>query len=83
MSKTNLTEEKNTTTETTENTNTDDETLESDTPMSEEEFKEQYQKLPLWQHVILVILFLFGFTAVIMVINFVVEFLTELLKHIF
>lgn len=61
----------------------DDDTGEANEPMTQEEFKEQYQKLPLWQHVLLGILFLFGFTAVIMLIDFVVEFAAELLKHIF
>lgn len=60
-----------------------DENIEVDTMMTEEEFKEQYQKLPMWQHVVLVILFLFGLTAAIMVIDFVVELITELMKHIF
>lgn len=60
---------------------TDQNNDETPQPMTEEEFKEQYQKLPLWQHVVLAILFLFGFTAVIMVIDFVVELFTELLQH--
>lgn len=52
-------------------------------PMTEEEFSEDYQKLPMWQHVILVILFLFGLAAIIISIDFVVDFFTEMLKRIF
>ncbi len=59
------------------------ETAETDVPMTEEDLQEQYDKLPLWQHVLLVMLFLFGFTAVIMVINFIVDFGAELLRRLF
>ena len=59
-----------------------DENIENGSEMTEEEFRAQYKKLPVWQHVILVILFLFGLTAAIMVIDFVVEFFTEFIKHI-
>ena len=52
-------------------------------PMTEEEFKEEYSQLPMWQHVVLVLLFLFLMAAVIVGIDFVVSFFTELLKKIF
>lgn len=48
--------------------------------IDEEEFKEQYQKLPVWKQVILLVLFLGAMTAVIMLINFVVDFSAELIK---
>ena len=51
--------------------------------MTEEEFKEEYSQLPMWQHVVLVLLFLFLMAAVIVGIDFVVSFFTELLKKIF
>lgn len=44
------------------------------------EFSEHYRKLPVWKQVILLILFLGGMTAVIMLINFIVEFGAELIK---
>lgn len=52
-------------------------------PMTQEEFSEEYQKLPIWQHMILVLLFLFGMAAIIVGIDFIVDFFTELLKRIF
>ena len=51
--------------------------------MTEEEFSEEYEKLPAWQHVILVLLFLFGLAAIIVGIDFVIDFITELIKKIF
>lgn len=51
--------------------------------MTEEELSEEYQKLPLWQQVILVLLLLFGLITVIIGIDFIVDFFTELLKRIF
>lgn len=51
--------------------------------MTEAEFSEQYKQLPMWQQVLLVILFLFGMAAVVVVIDFVVEFGAKLLKKIF
>lgn len=44
------------------------------------EFSENYRKLPVWKQVILLVLFLGGMTAVIMLINFIVEFGAELIK---
>ena len=61
--------------------NSDDETENS--ILTEDELQEQYNKLPLWQHVLLVILFLFGMAAVVVVIDFIVDFGAELLKRIF
>lgn len=51
--------------------------------VTEDEFIEECQKLPMWQHVTLVILFLFVLAAIIIGIDFVVDFFTELLKRIF
>lgn len=67
-------------------TNAEDEASESgeqSAPMTEEEFREQYSKLPMWQHVVLLLLFLFFMAAVVVGIDFVVSFFTELLKKIF
>lgn len=50
--------------------------------MTEEEFAAQYRQLPVWQHILLVLLFLFGLAAVILVIDYAVEFVTILLKHL-
>ncbi|MDD6396310.1 MAG: hypothetical protein PUB37_09065 [Firmicutes bacterium] len=61
--------------------NSDDETENS--ILTEDELQEQYNKLPMWQHVLLVILFLFGMAAVVVVIDFIVDFGAELLKRIF
>ena len=44
------------------------------------EFAEQYGKLPVWKQVVMLVLFLGGMTAVIMLINFVVEFGAEIIK---
>ena len=44
------------------------------------EFSENYRKLPVWKQVVLLVLFLGGMTAVIMLIKFVVEFGAELIK---
>lgn len=63
--------------------NEDMDKIEDNSAITEDELKEQYKSLPMWQHIVLVILFLFGMTAVIMVIDFVVELITELLSHIF
>lgn len=63
-----------------ESTTNDNNTSE---PMTQEEFSEEYQKLPMWQHMILVLLFLFGMAAIIVGIDFIVDFFTELLKRIF
>lgn len=60
---------------------TPEEECETDTAVTEEEWKAQYEKLPMWQHLILVILCLFGMTAVIMLINFVVDLGAELLRR--
>lgn len=61
--------------------NSDDETENS--ILTEDELQEQYNKLPMWQHVLLVILFLFGMAAVVVGIDFIVDFGAELLKRIF
>lgn len=61
----------------------DSETEAYDQAMTEEELQEQYKQLPMWQNVLLVLLFLFGMAAVVVVIDFVVEFGMELLKRIF
>ncbi len=61
----------------------DSETEADDQAMTEEELQEQYKQLPMWQNVLLVLLFLFGMAAVVVVIDFVVEFGMELLKRIF
>ncbi len=50
---------------------------------AQEEFKEQYQNLPVWKQVIFLVLCLGGMTAVIMLINFVVDFGAELIKSMF
>lgn len=50
--------------------------------MAGEEFKAQYQKLPIWKQVVLLVLFLGAMTAVIMLINFVVDFSAELIKSL-
>lgn len=78
--------EKNENTEEIENNNepefnSDDEA--DNSVITEEELQEQYRKLPMWQHVLLVILFLFGMAAVVVVIDFIVDFGAELLKRIF
>lgn len=51
--------------------------------MTEEELREQYEQLPMWKHVVLLLLVLFAMVAVFMLIDFVVDFLVELAKHIF
>ena len=48
--------------------------------LSEDDYREQYRKLPMWKQVILLVLMLGAMTAVIMLINFVVEFGSELIK---
>ena len=48
--------------------------------LSEDDYREQYRKLPVWKQVILLVLMLGAMTAVIMLINFVVEFGSELIK---
>lgn len=54
---------------------------ENETPSDAQmEFSEYYRKLPVWKQVVLLVLFLGGMTAVIMLINFVVEFGAELIK---
>jgi len=45
-----------------------------------EELSEQYKKLPVWKQVVMLVLILGGMTAVIMLINFIVEFGSELIK---
>ena len=47
---------------------------------AQETFSESYRKLPVWKQVILLALFLGGMTAVIMLINFVVEFGADIIK---
>lgn len=54
----------------------------TEAPLTEEEFAAQYRQLPVWQHILLVLLFLFGLAAVILVIDYAVEFVTILLKHL-
>lgn len=49
---------------------------------AQQEFSENYRKLPVWKQVILLVLFLGGMTAVIMLINFIVEFGAELIKSL-
>lgn len=49
----------------------------------ESEFSEQYKKLPVWKQVVFLVLCLGGMTAVIMIINFIVDFGAELLKALF
>ncbi len=44
------------------------------------ELTEQYSRLPVWKQVMILVLCLGGMTAVIMLINFVVEFGAELIK---
>jgi uncharacterized membrane protein YcjF (UPF0283 family) len=66
----------------TENCDVTNEDENDSSHMTEEEFSEQYRKLPTWQHVLLVMLFLFGMAAIIIGIDFIVDFFTELIKHI-
>lgn len=56
------------------------ETDENNVTDEQAEFSEQYRNLPLWKQAVLLILFLGGMTAVIMLINFIVEFGAELIK---
>lgn len=44
------------------------------------ELGEQYSKLPVWKQVVILVLCLGGMTAVIMLINFIVEFGAELIR---
>lgn len=53
-----------------------------DSAVTENEVQEQYKKLPMWQQMLLVILCLFGMAAVVVLIDFVVEFGIELLQRI-
>ena len=62
-----------------ESVETAEETEVSDKDESEE-LSERYQKLPVWKQVVLLVLILGGMTAVIMLINFIVEFGSELIK---
>lgn len=48
--------------------------------VTQEELSDQYSKLPVWKQAVLLILFLGGMTAVIMLINFIVEFGAEMIK---
>ena len=56
------------------------ETDENNVTDEQAEFSEQYRNLPLWKQAVLLILFLGVMTAVIMLINFIVEFGAELIK---
>ena len=58
----------------------DTETALQDPSDAENELSENYRKLPAWKQVVLLIIFLGGMTAVIMIINFIVEFGAELIK---
>ncbi len=72
--------------EATENIDEIIEAQEQDEPNSEDipqDFQEQVNQLPMWQHILLTVLFLFGMAAVIVVIDFIVEFGAELIKRIF
>ncbi len=62
------------------NSPNDTETALQDMSDAENEFSESYRKLPAWKQVVLLIIFLGGMTAVIMIINFIVEFGAELIK---
>lgn len=56
-------------------------TAEPETPSDmESDFSEQYKNLPVWKQVVILILFLGGMTAVIMLINFIVEFGAEFIR---
>ena len=44
------------------------------------ELTEQYSRLPVWKQVMILVLCLGGMTAVIMLINFIVEFGAELIR---
>ena len=58
-----------------------DEKAEIENPSdAQAEFSEQYKQLPVWKQVVILVLFLGGMTAVIMLINFVVEFGSEIIK---
>ena len=48
--------------------------------VTQEELSDQTSKLPVWKQAVLLILFLGGMTAVIMLINFIVEFGAEMIK---
>lgn len=58
-----------------------EEEVEPETPSdAQAEFSEQYKKLPVWKQVLMLVLFLGGMTAVIMLINFIVEFGAEIIR---
>ncbi len=49
----------------------------------DEEAQEEVKQLPMWQHIILVLLFLLGMAAVVTVIDFVIDLFSELIQRIF
>ena len=53
---------------------------EESTGITQEELSDQYTKLPVWKQAVILILCLVGMTAVIMLINFIVEFGAEIIK---
>ena len=54
---------------------------EPETPSdAQAEFYEQYKNLPVWKQVVILVLFIGGMTAVIMLINFIVEFGAEIIR---